>query len=87
VLTVTATSAPPTRAGGWSSTGPLLERMRRVRPETAEPFLKRRVTFEGVVLDDYKVQCKVADVRNSQVLLATRADGRRMPVGSLSEVG
>jgi hypothetical protein len=78
-----------------------LEQMRRVRLETAEPFLKRRVTFEGVLLsdllavadvpdtastvsltalDDYKVDFKVADVRSSQMLLATKADGKHMPV-------
>jgi hypothetical protein len=78
-----------------------LERMRRVRLEAAEPFLKRRVVFEGVLLsdllavagvpdsasrvsltalDDYKVDFKLADVRSSQMLLATRADGRHMPV-------
>jgi hypothetical protein len=78
-----------------------LERMRRVRLETAEPFLRRRVTFEGVLLsdlpavadvpdtastvsltalDDDKVDFKVADVRSSQMLLATKADGKHMPV-------
>jgi hypothetical protein len=78
-----------------------LERMRRVRLEAAEPFLKRRVTFEGVLLadlleiagvpdsastvsltalDDYRVDFKVADVRSSQMLLATKADGKHMPV-------
>ena len=78
-----------------------LEKMRQVRVETAEPFLKRRVTFEGVLLsdllavagipdsaskvsltalDDYKVDFKVADVRSSQMLLATKADGKHMPV-------
>ena len=78
-----------------------LEQMRRVRLETAEPFLKRRVTFEGVLLsdllavadvpdtastvsltalDDYKVDFKVADVRSSQMLVATKADGKPMPV-------
>jgi hypothetical protein len=78
-----------------------LEQMRRVRLETAEPFLKRRVTFEGVLLadllavagirdsaskvsltalDDYKVDFKVADVRSSQMLLATKADGKHMPI-------
>ena len=78
-----------------------LEKMRRVRVEAAEPFLKRRVTFEGVLLsdllavagapdsaskisltalDDYKVDFKVADVRSSQMLLATKADGKHMPV-------
>ena len=78
-----------------------LEQMRWVRLETAEPFLKRRVTFEGVLLsdllavadvpdtastvsltalDDYKVDFKVADVRSSQMLLATKADGKHMPV-------
>ena len=78
-----------------------LEQMRRVRLEAAEPFLKRRVMFEGVLLsdllavagvpdsaskvsltalDDYKVEFKVADVRSSQMLLATKADGKHMPV-------
>jgi hypothetical protein len=78
-----------------------LEKMRRVRLEAAEPFLKRRVMFEGVLLadllavagvpesatkvsltalDDYKVDFSVADVRSSQMLLATRADGKHMPV-------
>jgi hypothetical protein len=78
-----------------------LEQMRRVRLEAAEPFLKRRVLFEGVLLsdllavagvpddaskvsltalDDYKVDFKLADVRSSQMLLATRADGKHMPV-------
>lgn len=78
-----------------------LEKMRRVRLEAAEPFLKRRVTFEGVLLsdllavagvpesaskvsltalDDYKVDFKLADVRSSQMLLATKADGKHMPV-------
>jgi hypothetical protein len=78
-----------------------LEKMRRVRVEAAEPFLKRRVTFEGVLLsdlldvagvpdsaskvsltalDDYKVDFTVSDVRSSQMLLATKADGKHMPV-------
>jgi hypothetical protein len=78
-----------------------LEKMRRVRLEAAEPFLKRRVMFEGVLLadllavagvpesatkvsltalDDYKVDFSVADVRSSQMLLATKADGKHMPV-------
>jgi hypothetical protein len=78
-----------------------LERMRQVRLEAAEPFLKRRVTFEGVLLadllavagvpdsaskisltalDDYKVDFTLADVRSSQMLLATKADGKHMPV-------
>jgi hypothetical protein len=78
-----------------------LERMRMVRMQTTEPFLKRKVTFEGVLLsdllavagatgsvskvnmtalDDYKVDFTVADVRSSQMLLATKADGKRMPV-------
>jgi len=78
-----------------------LEKMRTVRMETTEPFLKRKVTFEGVLLsdllavagvpdsaskvnivalDDYKVDFNVADVRSSQMLLATKADGKRMPV-------
>ena len=78
-----------------------LEQMRRVRVEAAEPFLKRRVMFEGVLLsdllavagvpesaskvsltalDDYKVDFKLADVRSSQMLLATKADGKHMPV-------
>ncbi len=78
-----------------------LEQMRQVRLEAAEPFLKRRVMFEGVLLsdllavagvpesaskvsmtalDDYKVDFKMADVRSSQMLLATKADGKHMPV-------
>jgi hypothetical protein len=74
-----------------------LEQMRRVRLEAAEPFLKRRVMFEGVLLSDLlavagvpdsasKVSLtalddfKVADVRSSQMLLATKADGKHMPV-------
>ena len=78
-----------------------LEQMRRVRLEAAEPFLKRRVMFEGVLLsdllavagvpssaskvsltalDDYKVDFKLDDVRSSQMLLATKADGKHMPV-------
>jgi hypothetical protein len=78
-----------------------LEKMRRVRLEAAEPFLKRRVVFEGVLLsdllavagvpdsaskvsltalDDYKVEFKVSDIRSSQMLLATKADGKHMPV-------
>jgi hypothetical protein len=78
-----------------------LDRMRTVRMRTSEPFLKRRVAFEGVLLsdllavagvsdaasrinitalDDYKVDFTVADARSSQMLLATRADGKRMPV-------
>ena len=78
-----------------------LEKMRRVRVEAAEPFLKRRVMFEGVLLsdllavagvpssaskvsmtalDDYKVDFKLDDVRSSQMLLATKADGKHMPV-------
>jgi hypothetical protein len=78
-----------------------LEKMRTVRMETTEPFLKRKVTFEGVLLsdllavagvtdsasrinmtalDDYKVDFTVADARSSQMLLATKADGKRMPV-------
>ena len=78
-----------------------LERMRTVRMQTSEPFLKRKVTFEGVLLsdllavagvpasakkvhmtalDDYKVDFTMAQVRSSQMLLATKADGKHMPV-------
>jgi hypothetical protein len=78
-----------------------LERMRTVRLETTEPFLKRRVKFDGVMLadllavagvpssasklhitalDDYKVDFTLDDVRSSQMLLATKADGKRMPI-------
>jgi hypothetical protein len=80
---------------------PTLERMRTVRLVANEPFLKRRVTFTGVLvrdllavaqvprsarkvqmtaLDDYQVDFSLADVASSQMLLATRADGRPMPV-------
>jgi hypothetical protein len=78
-----------------------LERMRTVRLETTEPFLKRRVKLDGVMLadlltvagvsssasklhitalDDYKVDFSLDDVRSSQMLLATKADGKRMPI-------
>jgi hypothetical protein len=78
-----------------------LEKMRTVRMKTSEPFLKRKVTFEGVLLrdllavagvppsaskvnltalDDYQVDFTVDDVGSSQMLLATKADGQRMPV-------
>jgi hypothetical protein len=78
-----------------------LERMRTVQLATTEPFLKRRVTFTGVLvrdllavaqvpasarkvhitaLDDYKVDFTLADVASSRMLLATRIDGRSMPV-------
>ena len=78
-----------------------LEKMRQVRLEAAEPFLKRRVTFEGVLvsdllkvagvpdsastvsltaLDDYRVDFKVADIRSSEMLLATKADGKHVEV-------
>jgi len=84
-----------------------LEKMRTVRMETSEPFLKRKVTFEGVLLsdllavagvqdsaskinmtalDDYKVDFNVADVRSSQMMLATKADGKRMPVDKAGPV-
>jgi hypothetical protein len=78
-----------------------LERMRTVRMSLNEPFLKRRVTFDGVLLsdllavagvppsatkvelialDDYKVDFTIADVRQSKMLLATKADGEPMPI-------
>jgi hypothetical protein len=84
-----------------------LEKMRTVRMETTEPFLKRKVTFEGVLLsdllavagvqgsaskinmtalDDYKVDFTVADARSSQMLLATKADGKPMPVDKAGPV-
>jgi hypothetical protein len=75
--------------------------MRTVRLAAQEPFLKKRVTFEGVLLadllavadvpdsatkvsltalDDYKIDFTLDDVRSSQMLLATKADGKHMPV-------
>jgi hypothetical protein len=78
-----------------------LEQMRTVRLAAQEPFLKKRVTFEGVLLadllavadvpdsatkvsltalDDYKIDFTLDDVRSSQMLLATKADGKHMPV-------
>ena len=101
VLTVTGAIGVHNRGRRLELDLASLERMRRVRLEAAEPFLKRRVTFEGVLLsdllnvagvsesaskvsltalDDYKVDFTLADVRSSQMLLATRADGRHMPV-------
>jgi hypothetical protein len=101
VLTVTGDIATANQGGKLELDLASLERMRQVRLEAAEPFLKRRVTYEGVLLadllavagvpgsattvsvtalDDYTVEFKISDVRSSQMVLATRADGRRMPV-------
>jgi hypothetical protein len=78
-----------------------LERMRTVQVEATEPYLKKKLTFEGVMLsdllavadvpesatklhvtalDDYKVDFSLADVRSSRMLLATKTDGKHMPV-------
>ena len=101
VLTVTGDNGTANKGSKLELDVASLEKMRQVRVEAAEPFLKRRVTFEGVLLsdllavagapdsaskvsltalDDYKVDFKVADVRSSQMLLATKADGKHMPV-------
>ena len=105
VLTVTGDIGTANKGSKLELDVASLEKMRQVRVEAAEPFLKRRVTFEGVLLsdllavagvpdsaskvsltalDDYKVDVKVdvkvADVRSSQMLLATKADGKHMPV-------
>ena len=101
VLTVTGDIGAANKGSRLELDLASLEQMRRVRLEAAEPFLKRRVMFEGVLLsdllamagvpdsaskisltalDEYKVEFKVADVRSSQMLLATRADGKHMPV-------
>jgi hypothetical protein len=101
VLTVTGDIGTANKGSKLELDVASLEKMRQVRVEAAEPFLKRRVTFEGVLLsdllavagapdsaskvsltalDDYKVDFKVADVRSSQMLLATKADGKHMPV-------
>jgi hypothetical protein len=101
VLTVTGDIGTANKGNKLELDLASLEKMRRVRVESAEPFLKRRVTFEGVLLadllevagvpdsaskvsltalDDYTVDFKVSDVRSSQMLLATKADGKHMPV-------
>ena len=101
VLTVTGDIGAANKGKSLELDVASLEKMRQVRLEAAEPFLKRRVMFEGVLLsdlltvagvpdsaskvsltalDDYKVDFKVADVRSSQMLLATKADGKHMPV-------
>ena len=101
VLTVSGDIGTANKNGKLELDLASLEKMRRVRVEAAEPFLKRRVTFEGVLLsdllkvagvpdsaskvsltalDDHKVDFKVADIRSSQMLLATKADGKHMPV-------
>ena len=101
VLTVTGDIGAANKGSRLELDLASLEQMRRVRLEAAEPFLKRRVMFEGVLLsdllamagvpdsaskvsvtalDEYKVEFKVADVRSSQMLVATRADGEHMPV-------
>ena len=101
VLTVTGDIATANKGTKLELDLASLEKMRQVQVEAAEPFLKRRVTFEGVLLsdllkvagvpdsastvsltalDDYKVDFKLSDVRSSQMLLATKADGKHMPV-------
>ena len=101
VLTVTGDIGTRNRGDRLEFDLASLERMRTVRLVALEPFLKRKVTFEGVLLadlldvagaseeaskvsltalDDYKVDFKLADVRSSQMLLATKADGKHMPV-------
>jgi hypothetical protein len=101
VLTVTGDIGTANRGKKLELDLASLEKMRQVQVEAAEPFLKRRVTFEGVLLadllkvagvpdsastvsltalDDYKVDFKLSDVRSSQMLLATKADGKHMPV-------
>jgi hypothetical protein len=78
-----------------------LEQMRTVRLQATEPYLKKKLTFQGVMLsdllalaevpetatklhvtalDDYKVDFSLDDVRSNKVLLATRTDGKHMPV-------
>jgi hypothetical protein len=78
-----------------------LEKMRTVRLEATEPYLKKKLSFQGVMLsdllavadvpdsatklhvtalDDYKVDFSLADVRSSRMMLATRTDGKHMPV-------
>jgi hypothetical protein len=51
-----------------------LEQMRRVRLEAAEPFLKRRVTFEGVLLSDL-----LAVGAMTELLAQSMADGGFYP--------
>jgi hypothetical protein len=101
VLTMSGAIGAPNKGKALELDLASLERMRRVRVEAAEPFLKRRVRFEGVLLadllavagvpesaskvsltalDDYKVDFKMTDVRSSQMLVATKADGKHMPV-------
>jgi hypothetical protein len=78
-----------------------LEQMRTVKLATTEPYLKKKLTFQGVLLadllalakvpasatklhvtalDDYKVDFNLADIRSNQMLLATKTDGKHMPV-------
>ena len=78
VLTVTGAIGVHNRGRRLELDLASLERMRRVRLEAAEPFLKRRVMFEGVLLSD--------------LLAKSLADGgfylqTAQPAGSLSEVG
>jgi hypothetical protein len=101
VLTVSGAIGNPNRGKKLALDLASIERMRTVRLEATEPFLKRRVAFQGVLLsdllamakvpataskvhitalDDYAVDFKLADVRGSQMLLATRADGAHMPI-------
>ena len=65
-----------------------LEQMRRVRMEAAEPFLKRRVMFEGVLLSDLLAGAGVPESASQVSLTALDdykvdfkvADGKHMPV-------
>jgi len=78
-----------------------LERMPRLKLRVFEPYEKRKMVFEGVLLsklleiagsdsnaneihltalDDYKVDVPLAEIRNTDVLLATKADGKHMSI-------
>ncbi|HEV3494874.1 MAG TPA: hypothetical protein VHA34_00845 [Actinomycetes bacterium] len=52
VLTVTGDIGAANKGGKLELDLASIEQMRRVRLEAAEPFLKRRVMFEGVLLSD-----------------------------------
>lgn len=52
-----------------------LERLPQVRLTVHEPFRKRTMTFQGV-----RLRFSMAELAGSDAVLATRADGRRIPV-------
>ena len=107
VLTLSGAIGARNRGGTLAFDLASLHRMRTVQLVATEPFLKRKVTFTGVLvsdllalakvpasatqvhmhaLDDYQVDFKLTDVAASRMLLATKADGKPIPVGKAGPI-